>query len=95
MTMLDQSQEYTPSEARKFAHDQDEEVRTTPAYKNYDAKISANLRCYLANHFYRQELARGVDPRKIVFLSIHCDAIFNARSARRHVLYPGRPIPAR
>ncbi len=33
-----------------------------------------NLRWYLANSIYRREVRAGVDPDKIVFLSIHADA---------------------
>jgi N-acetylmuramoyl-L-alanine amidase len=76
VTMYDRSQGYTPTDATRFSHDTDEEVLTTPRYENYDARISANLRWYLANQIYRKEKAAGVDDRNIIFISIHCDAIY-------------------
>lgn len=76
VTMFDRDQGYTPTNATRFTHDIDEEVLTTPRYANHDAKISANLRWYLANQIYKQELAAGVNERNIIFISIHCDAIY-------------------
>jgi N-acetylmuramoyl-L-alanine amidase len=73
----------------RFAHDEDEELLTTPRYRNTSNRISLNLRSYLANAIYRKEVAAGTDPRKIVFSSIHTDALFNP-SIRGAMLYiPG------
>jgi N-acetylmuramoyl-L-alanine amidase len=106
MTLLDRSQGYTPVNDKRFVHDTDEELLTTPRYGNDDAKVSANLRWYLSNSIYRQERKAGVDERKIVFASIHCDALYNetlrgamvyvpGANYRRDVERPSNPIYAR
>lgn len=89
VTMRDRSQDFNPTDVSRFLHDEDEELLTTPPYANTDARISAYLRAYLANHIYRQERARGVDDRKILFASIHCDALFNATLRGAMVYVPG------
>ncbi len=89
MTVLDPNQRYTPTAAKIFKHDKDEELLTSPRYKNTNAKVSANLRWYLANSIYRKERARGIDPRKIVFTSIHTEAHFNARLRGTMIYIPG------
>jgi len=90
MTMLDPEQKYQPSDVTEFKLDQDERVLTTPNYRNDNATISVNLRWYLANSIYRRELKAGVDQRKIVFTSIHCDALFNDKLRGSMVYIPGR-----
>ena len=89
MTMRDPSQDYRVNNARTFPHDTDEYLLTTPNYPNSDARISANLRWYLANHLFRQERAAGVDDRKVIFLSLHCDMLFNTRLRGAMVYIPG------
>ena len=89
MTMLDPAQKYQPSEATFFELDQDERVLTTPHYRNDNATVSVNLRWYLANSIYRREVKAGVDPRKIIFTSIHCDALFNDKLRGAMVYIPG------
>lgn len=77
VTVLDPSQGFKPvTEGKKFVHDKDEVVLTTPNYRIDDIKLNLNLRSYLANSHYRKELARGVDPRNVVFVSVHCDALY-------------------
>jgi N-acetylmuramoyl-L-alanine amidase len=89
VTMLDPDQQYRVTNATRFKHDTDEVLLTSPIYENTDAKISANLRWYLANSLYRAERARGIDDRKIVFISVHCDALFNQRLRGAMVYIPG------
>lgn len=89
MTMRDRSQGFSSTNAKSFTHETDEEVLTTPPYPNEDAKVSANLRWYLANSLYRQAQAARTDERKIVFLSIHCDMLFNERLRGAMVYIPG------
>lgn len=89
VTLLDPRQGYTPTNASRFTHDMDERLNTTPPYPNQDAKVSANLRWYLANDIYRKERAQGVDDRKILFASIHCDALFNETLRGAMVYVPG------
>lgn len=89
MTVLDPDQQYRESAARRFTHDDDEVVLVTPHYRIEDAKVSANLRWYLANDLYRRERAAGVSERKVVFASIHCDAIYNDSVCGTMVYVPG------
>jgi N-acetylmuramoyl-L-alanine amidase len=89
VTLRDKSQGFAATEATRFSHDRDEILLTDPPYENNEAKFSANLRWYLANSIYRQEVAAGTDPRKIIFTSIHCDALFNKRLRGAMVYIPG------
>jgi N-acetylmuramoyl-L-alanine amidase len=89
MTVRDLSSGYEPVDSTRFVHDTDEEVLTTPPYDNYDAKISANLRWYLANAIYFDEVRSGADPRKIIFTSFHTDALFDGRMRGAMVYIPG------
>lgn len=72
-TMHDPKQGFEPRDVTRFASDKNEELLTTPRYWNAEAKTSANLRWYLANDIYDRGVRKGLDPRKVVFISIHCD----------------------
>ncbi len=72
-TVIDKSQQYEPRDSSSFFKDTDEYVLTNPHYKNHDPKVSANLRWYLANSIFRKQIAKGADPDKIVFISLHAD----------------------
>lgn len=89
MTLVDAGQGFAYRNVRRFAHDTDEELLTSPRYRNTDAKVSANLRWYLANSIYRAELERGADPRKMIFTSFHTDALFNSRLRGAMIYIPG------
>ncbi len=89
MTLQDRSQGFAPVASRSFVHDKDEELLTTPPYPCENPKYSANLRWYLANSIYRREVAAGTDPRKIIFASIHCDALFNGQLRGTMIYVPG------
>lgn len=89
VTVKDQSQGYEITNAKSFEHDRDEVVLTTPPYENHDAKVSANLRWCLANKIYRDELARGMNERKLVLISVHCDALANGSMRGVMVYVPG------
>jgi N-acetylmuramoyl-L-alanine amidase len=89
VTMLDPNQGYEPRDIERFVHDENEVVLSTPNYWNGDAKISANLRWYVANSIYRKEVKAGVDPRKVIFTSFHCDALFNDKLRGAMVYLPG------
>ena len=89
ITLQDRSQKYAPSDKSRFTHDRDEELLTTPRYQNDDAKISANLRWYLANAIYHRELEAGTDPRKVVFTSFHTDALYDGRLRGSMIYIPG------
>ncbi len=97
VTMVDPSQGYTPSSLNRFVHDTDEELLTTPRYKNgeggeTDSTVSANLRWSLANSIFEAERARGTDIRKMVFTSFHCDAMFNEKMRGAMVYIPGASL---
>jgi N-acetylmuramoyl-L-alanine amidase len=81
MTLEDISQGFEPTDARRFVHDTDERILTSPPYaprkEQYDNKISLNLRWMLANAIYHNEVNAGADSRKIVFTSIHTDALYS------------------
>lgn len=77
MTLHDPDQGFEASSRTSFKHDTDEEVLVTPAYKTLDAKIAANLRWYLVNDIYRKALKAGADEQKMLFASIHCDALYH------------------
>lgn len=89
VTMLDPDRQYAPTDVEQFEDDNDEVVLVTPNYRNDDAKVSVNLRWYLANSIYRQQVNGGVDPRKIIFTSIHFDALFDGRLRGTMVYIPG------
>lgn len=89
VTLEDPSQGYATSESRRFAHDTDERLLTKPKYPNEDAKVSANLRWYLANSCYRAEVNKGTDARKIVFTSFHTDALYNSSLRGAMIYIPG------
>ncbi len=75
MTMKDLDNGFAVSNARAFGEDGNKVVQTTPPYYNDDAKVSANLRWYLANDIYRRERAAGAGEKNVLFTSIHCDAL--------------------
>jgi len=89
MTVLDRQQKYAPSDRKRFMSHTDKVVLTTPPYPNKDAKVSVNLRWYLANAIYRDEVAKGTDPRKMVFTSFHTDALYNAELRGAMMYIPG------
>jgi N-acetylmuramoyl-L-alanine amidase len=89
VTMLDPNQQYRPDDATFFEFDKDEVVVTTPNYANHDPAASLILRWHLANSIYRRETKAGVDPRKVVFASIHCDSLYDERLRGAMVYIPG------
>jgi N-acetylmuramoyl-L-alanine amidase len=89
VTMHDPSQGYMPVSAKRFRHDTDEIVLTSPNYPNEDGDRSVILRWYLANAVYHKEIKAGTDPMKMVFTSFHCDHLFNERVRGAMVYIPG------
>lgn len=76
VTVRDLSEKDKPSEAQSFKQDRDEVVLTDPPYSPSDTSVSANLRWYVANDIYRKELKRGIKPDNMLFVSVHCDALY-------------------
>ncbi|RJP14300.1 MAG: N-acetylmuramoyl-L-alanine amidase [Candidatus Abyssobacteria bacterium SURF_5] len=75
MTLQDKSENYGFKDVSYFQNDHDEYVLTNPVYRNHDAKVSANLRWYLANSIFRKVTKAGADPDKVVFVSFHADSL--------------------
>jgi N-acetylmuramoyl-L-alanine amidase len=77
LTLLDEKTGCSPSRTDKLKANHQGTVQTHPPFlakENGEAKIGVNLRWYLANAYYRNAVAAGTDPSKIVFMSIHADA---------------------
>jgi N-acetylmuramoyl-L-alanine amidase len=89
MTVRDKRQGFETTGKSRFTHDKTEAVLTTPPYENTDAKTSANLRWYLANAIYRDELKKGTDPRKIVFTSFHTENVYKSSMRGAMIYIPG------
>jgi N-acetylmuramoyl-L-alanine amidase len=89
LTIQDPNQQYKPSNVTCFSHDTDEVILTSPVYPNEDAHVSANLRWYLANEIYRKELKNGTPSDKVIFASLHCDALYTPQLRGAMVYVPG------
>ncbi len=89
VTTFDTSQKWAISNATRFTHDRDEQLLTNPPYNLDDAKVGVNLRYMLVNSIYDRELRDGIDPRKIIFTSIHTDSLYNENLRGTMVYIPG------
>jgi N-acetylmuramoyl-L-alanine amidase len=89
MTMKDVRRGFEPSEDKRFSPDNQAQVQTSPPYPNEESKTSANLRSYLANDIFRRETEAGVNERKIVYISIHCDSEFKGKMRGAMIYIPG------
>ena len=95
-TIKDRSSGYRPQDG-PFDLDRDEEILTTPPYmprQPHVSTVGVNLRWYLVNSYYRSLLAGGANPEKVVFVSIHADALHP--SLRGSMVYvPGQDYRGR
>ncbi len=76
-TLDDTGKKTAPSRGDALESNRKRSVLTTPPFlaeEHRDTAIAVNLRWYLANSLYRKLVKKGVDPDKIVFLSLHADA---------------------
>jgi N-acetylmuramoyl-L-alanine amidase len=89
MTVRDRSRGNAENHSESFPSDEDEYILTNPAYYIKDSKLGVNLRWYLANSIYRREVRAKTSPNKIVFISIHSDAL-GSQSRGTMIYYPGR-----
>jgi len=64
-----------PEDRDVLSFSQGHRVLTTPPYPIEEAVVGTNLRWYLANSIFRRETRRGVEPEKVVFVSIHADSL--------------------
>jgi N-acetylmuramoyl-L-alanine amidase len=77
MTLEDLETGSTPSTSDTLVANRQGTIATHPPFlakETGEAQIGVNLRWYLANSIFRRAVASGVDPRRIVFLSLHADA---------------------
>jgi N-acetylmuramoyl-L-alanine amidase len=77
LTLDDPSRVSVPSQGDVLSANRKRSVLTTPPFlaeEGGETAIAVNLRWYLANSVYRRLVKSGVDPDKIVFLSLHADA---------------------
>ncbi len=90
LTVLDRSSGFAPSNAKKFALDKDEDLTTDPPFHNNQTPtVSANFRWMLANALFDKEVARGADPDKVIFTSVHTDSIANESIRGAMIYVPG------
>jgi len=78
VTIEDRETGYKVRHIENLSRDRNEVIRTTPPYQPLDPNrraMGVNLRWYVANSFYRRLVERGVDPDKIVFVSLHADSL--------------------
>lgn len=62
------------------------QVLTSPPYPIGNPKVAANLRWYFANAKLRELVKKGVDPAKVVFISLHADSLHHSlRGAMAYV----------
>jgi N-acetylmuramoyl-L-alanine amidase len=77
MTLVDKETGCVPSKRDKLVANHQGTILTTPAFlakEEGEAKIGVNLRWYLSNSVYRQVLKQGVNPDRVVFVSLHADS---------------------
>jgi N-acetylmuramoyl-L-alanine amidase len=78
--------EFRLHEADVLPRSREHLVLTKPVYPIRDARVSTNLRWYLANSAHRDLQTKGVDPGKMLFLSIHADSLHHSlRGAMAYV----------
>lgn len=97
-TIIDPSVKYKVQDVTLFRRDSDEHLLTTPPYKLTSSRATTdgvNLRWLQANYHYQRFIDKGGDPDKILFASLHADALH--RSIRGSMVYvpDGRHFPSR
>jgi len=97
MTLKDLDTGWTPSSGDRVERNLQGTILTDPPFlarENGEARIGVNLRWYLANSIHRREVAGGTDPDRVVFLSLHADALHpSLRGAMVYV--PGASLRTR
>jgi len=77
LTLEDAQTGCVPSNGDKLTANLQGTVLTDPPFlarEEGEARIGVNLRWYLANSIHRRAVREGVDPDRVVFLSIHADS---------------------
>jgi N-acetylmuramoyl-L-alanine amidase len=105
MTLEDAENGCTPSKSDKLEANRQGTILTTPPFlarEEGEARIGVNLRWYLANSIFRRAVADGVDPDRIVFVSVrvrseavslkYAEAVVQAFRDQRLPIQPYQPI---
>jgi N-acetylmuramoyl-L-alanine amidase len=77
MTLEDDETGCVPSREDRLVANRQGTIRTVPPFlarEEGEAAIGVNLRWYLSNSVYRAARGRGVDPDRVLFLSLHADS---------------------
>jgi N-acetylmuramoyl-L-alanine amidase len=77
MTLEDDKTGCAPSAGDRLSANREGTIRTTPPFlarESGESVVAVNLRWYLANSIFRKVTKSGVDPDRVVFLSLHADA---------------------
>ncbi len=86
LTTTRDGKDFSPRDFDVLPRTRSHEVLITPPYRIGDAKVAVNLRWYLANSKLRELVRRGVDPAKVVFVSLHADSLHHSlRGAMAYV----------
>ncbi|MDX1387706.1 MAG: N-acetylmuramoyl-L-alanine amidase, partial [Acidobacteriota bacterium] len=98
MTLEDRDTGCVPSKSDTLTANRQGTIKTNPPFlakNDGDARIGVNLRWYLANSIYRDAVANGTSPDRVVFVSLHADArhpSLRGRDADR-TQHLHRPVP--
>jgi len=76
MTLMDKRAGYRVVNSKRLPPDRNEVLLTTPQYRNMDARVSANLRCFLAASIYRSLPRAARKNNRVVFTSVHADSLY-------------------
>lgn len=97
MTLKDARTGWDPAASDRLEKNLEGTILTDPPFtarRDGEARIGVNLRWYLANSIYRREVAGGVASDRVVFLSLHADALHP--SLRGAMIYvPGASLRTR
>jgi N-acetylmuramoyl-L-alanine amidase len=77
LTLEDSETGCTPGTGDKLVANKQGTILTDPPFlaeREGEAQIGVNLRWYLANSIHRRAVSEGVDPDRVVFLSLHADS---------------------
>lgn len=86
LTTTRDGKDFKPRDFDVLPRSRNHEVLTSPPYHIGDAKVAVNLRWYLANAKLRELVKQGVDPAKVVFISLHADSLHHSlRGAMAYV----------
>ena len=78
MTLRDRKTGYKVVNSKRLPPDRNELLLTTPEYRGEDARVSANLRCFLAASIYRSLPGAATKNNRVVFTSVHADSLYPA-----------------